>query len=270
MNDTDTIEYNIKVHDKLAKKYEKIHIEIYNEEEQNRLRESLVIAKNYISTNEQIPKVLDFGCGAGNLTKHLTEIGCDVVASDVSQGFLDLVSSKTFSRKIETAKLNGKDLSNFPNDYFDMVCMYSVLHHVPDYLSLMKEFMRVLKKGGVLYIDHEASENIWLGDDSFKKAMNELKKTSVGGFGKYLYLNNYVDFFIRKFINKKFQREGDIHVWADDHIVWKDVNEEIKKSGGIVVLEEDYLLFRKGYNLDIYKKYKNKHTDTHLLIAKRQ
>ena len=57
-------------------------------------QKDLVKAINSISTNSKIKKAIDFGCGAV-LTKHLSEVGCDVLACDVSQGFLDLVSSRT-------------------------------------------------------------------------------------------------------------------------------------------------------------------------------
>ena len=60
-----------------------------------------------------------------------------VVAADVSENFLTQLSSKYQSNEsIKTAKLNGQDLSNFPDDTFDMVSTYSVLHHIPDYKSL--------------------------------------------------------------------------------------------------------------------------------------
>ena len=47
---------------------------------------------------------------------------------------------------------------------YDMVATYSVLHHVPDYLRIVEEMARVLKPGGILYLDHEASDSYWEGD----------------------------------------------------------------------------------------------------------
>jgi 2-polyprenyl-3-methyl-5-hydroxy-6-metoxy-1,4-benzoquinol methylase len=94
-----SLQHNISVHDKIARKYEQIHGEIYNEVEQTRLSNSIKNALSYIKTKGAIKRVIDFGCGAGNLTKHLSSQGCDVVACDVSQGFLDLVSSKNMIQK---------------------------------------------------------------------------------------------------------------------------------------------------------------------------
>lgn len=270
MKDQDLVKFNIKTHNNIAKRYEKTHTEIYNKVEQERLRKSLIIAKDSIKTEDYKKTALDFGCGAGNLTKHLTDIGCEVLAADVSQGFLDLISSKVFKEKVETVKLNGKDLSNLENNSVDMVCMYSVLHHIPDYLSLISEFMRVLKRGGVLYMDHEASESFWNKDSNFNKIMFQLKKTRKGDFKKFMFLNNYLDFFIRRFINPKFQREGDIHVWQDDHIEWAKIKKQILDNFGEIILEEDYLLYKKGYDVSLFRENEEKYKDTHLLIARKK
>ena len=163
------LEHNIAVHNKIAKKYESIHGEIYNEIEQARLLTSLASALSYVQTGSPKILALDFGCGAGNLTKHLTLLGCEVIAADVSTGFLDLISSRKYKERVVTFNLNGTDLKGLEDESVDIIAMYSVLHHVPDYLSLIKEFSRVLNKGGVIYIDHEASENIWNDDDKEDK-----------------------------------------------------------------------------------------------------
>lgn len=84
------IKRNIRAHDKIAKKYEQNHGEIYNDVEQIRLRCMLTKALSEIKTDTRVKVALDFGCGAGNLTRHLSILGLDVLACDVSQGFLDL------------------------------------------------------------------------------------------------------------------------------------------------------------------------------------
>jgi ubiquinone/menaquinone biosynthesis C-methylase UbiE len=145
------LEFNIRTHNKIAKKYEQVHGEIYNNIEQSRLHEELLFAVSNITTPGEVNRVLDFGCGAGNLTKQLVSIGCEVIAADISQGFLDLVSSRTYETYVDTILLNGIDLSNITDESVDMVATYSVLHHVPDYIGILSEFMRVLKPGGVIY-----------------------------------------------------------------------------------------------------------------------
>ena len=86
------IQKNIKLHDKIAKKYEQTHGEIYNDIEQSRLVQDL--KSSFAHLNKDKITALDLGCGAGNLTNHLLDMGCKVIASDVSKGFLNLVEDK--------------------------------------------------------------------------------------------------------------------------------------------------------------------------------
>lgn len=264
------LESNILAHNKVAKRYERIHGEIYNDVEQARLRESLTTALSFVNTGNNIKNALDFGCGAGNLTKHLAALGCEVIASDVSQGFLDLVASRTYATPVKTVRLNGVDLSNIPNDSVDMVATYSVLHHVPDYLAILKEFMRVLKSGGVVYIDHELSENAWQKDSGLKAFELEMKGKSIPEPRKYFVFTNYVDWVIRRFINPRYRREGDIHVFEDDHIEWQKVAGTLVEAGGEILLEKDYLLFKRNYDVATYDAYKNITGDMHFIVARKR
>lgn len=268
-NESD-LEWNVRTHNKMAKKYERIHGEIYNTHEQSRLRHELSDAILNIKTASQTKLALDFGCGAGNLTRHLSSLGCEVIASDVSQGFLDLVASRTYQTKVDAIKLNGLNLSNIPNESIDLVATYSVLHHVPDYLGILKEFMRVLKPGGVVYIDHEYSNEFWDDSQVYRDFVLEMKKSTGINWGKYFVLTNYYDGLIRRFVNPRYQREGDIHVFADDHIEWSRIVDSLMRAGGQIVTSKDYLLFRRNYEVSVYNAYKNKTTDMHLLVVRKQ
>lgn len=263
------LEHNIAIHDKVAKKYEAIHGEIYNEIEQKRLRLSLEKAILQITTGDNPLVALDFGCGAGNLTQHLTDLGCEVVASDVSTGFLDLVASRTYKKKIRTCLLNGVDLQGIADASVDMVATYSVLHHVPDYLSLMQEFIRVLKPGGVVYIDHEMSKAFW-DSEAYLQFQKEMNKKLHVDLKKYFIFENYLAKFTRLFINPKYQPEGDIHVFKDDHIEWDEIRSKLSTYGAEIVHEEDYLLYRRNYDKNVYDAWKEKVGDIHLLVARKR
>jgi 2-polyprenyl-3-methyl-5-hydroxy-6-metoxy-1,4-benzoquinol methylase len=268
-NKNSELEWNVRTHDRLARDYEKNHGEIYNEIEQNRLRVALSNAISEIKTNSTEKIVLDYGCGAGNLTSHLSSLGCTVMAADVSGGFLDLISSKVFEQSVKTIKLNGKDLSNIPSESFDMVATYSVLHHVPDYLAIIPEFNRIIKPGGIIFIDHEPSEEFWQKNEMYIEFTNKIKRKMPVNIKKYLVLRNYYDWVIRKFINPRYHREGDIHVFDDDHVEWKKIIKILDKEGAEVVFSKSYLLYRRGYDKSIYTNYKDKITDMHMLVMRK-
>jgi ubiquinone/menaquinone biosynthesis C-methylase UbiE len=269
-NNLPEVAWNIKTHNKLAQKYERMHGEIYNSIEQSRLLNELAHAVSLITTGEHPKLALDFGCGAGNLTRHLSNLGCDVIATDVAEGFLDLVKSRSYETKVETLMLNGNNLVTVPDESVDFVATYSVLHHVPDYLGILSEFMRVLKPGGIIYIDHEQSDSFWTDDQQYKKFIFEMKNKISKDYSKYFILTNYYDWFIRKFINSRYQREGDLHVFKDDHIEWSKVIAAIEAAGGKILRSQDYLLFRRGFDISIYNKYSNSVSDMHVLVMRKQ
>ncbi len=262
--------WNIATHDRLAQKYERMHGEIYNDFEQNRLKNELAAAIALIETHSEAKVVLDFGCGAGNLTRHLSNLQCEVIASDISSGFLKLVASRKYSQRVVTIQLNGVDLSNVADESVDMVATYSVLHHVPDYLAVLSEFMRVLKPGGVVYIDHEPSEAYWTGSAVYEQFKAEMNRKVPRDYKKYLVLSNYYDWLIRRFVNPRYHREGDIHVFDDDHVEWQKVVASLENLGGKILVSRSYLLYRRQYCQEIYNRYCEEVSDMHVLVMRKQ
>jgi ubiquinone/menaquinone biosynthesis C-methylase UbiE len=258
-----SIKYNQKVHDKIAEKYEFRHPEIYNPIEQARLRASLSEALSLIQTNSETKTALDFGCGDGNLTKLLVDLGASVVAADLSSKFLLRVESKFRpADQVKTLLLNGRDLSNIEDNTFDMVATYSVLHHVPDYLKVVSEMIRTVKPGGIIYIDHEVNENYWDRPAELQQFYNEVelpKKLSWESL-KYRF---------RRLFNRRWQEEGDIHVWADDHIEWAEIEQVFLAQKCEIFKKDNYLLYNKVYNEEAYYKYKNQVSDMKMLIARK-
>jgi 2-polyprenyl-3-methyl-5-hydroxy-6-metoxy-1,4-benzoquinol methylase len=156
MTSTRQIENNVRVHGRVADAYARTHGEIYNDVEQARLREALRRALAHVRSTTGTRRALDFGCGAGNLTDHLIDLGAETVSADVTPEFLAQVRNRHGQgSRSTTAQLNGQDLRQFETSTFDIVATYSVLHHVPDYLGAVREMARVVKPGGVLFIDHE-------------------------------------------------------------------------------------------------------------------
>ncbi len=145
------VERNIRAHDRIARRYERIHGEIFNAVEQQRLRKHLEDAIASIETDSSPKLALDFGCGSGNLTAHLVDLNFRVTAADVSPRFLEMVRARyrDAALPVSLVQLNGHDLGSIEDRNFDLVATYSVLHHVPDYLAIVDEIARVIKPGGI-------------------------------------------------------------------------------------------------------------------------
>ena len=258
--------------DGIAGRYECLHGEIFNPIEQERLCRALCAAVKTITTSSKPLTALDYGCGSGNLSRHLIDMGISTISADITDDLLSLIK-KNFSQTglSKVLKINGKDLSGVPNAQFDFVAAYSVLHHVPDYLHAVSEMCRVLKPGGVIYIDHEVNESYY---NRTKEYIEFLRKARPAiNFKRYLALlldvKDYIHIF-RRLINPRYKREGDIHVWPDDHIEWDKIEQILISQGFKIILKQDYLLYKNIYDLDVYNEYKNKCADERLLVARKQ
>jgi 2-polyprenyl-3-methyl-5-hydroxy-6-metoxy-1,4-benzoquinol methylase len=103
--------------------------------------------------------VLDLGCGLGVLSLEIAFQGNDVVAVDADCNLINEASRYSDKylkeRKINNVYIlkceNGEELS-LPDESFDTVLIEEVLEHVPNPMKIIKEAIRVLKKGGILII----------------------------------------------------------------------------------------------------------------------
>jgi 2-polyprenyl-3-methyl-5-hydroxy-6-metoxy-1,4-benzoquinol methylase len=104
--------------------------------------------------------VLDFGAGNGAQTLELMKLGCRVVACDIDQTDLDVLSRYLQDNNIEVVTPVRYDGSILPfvDKHFDAVVSLAVLEHVQDEAKALSEIHRVLKPGGDFLI---AVPNKW-------------------------------------------------------------------------------------------------------------
>jgi ubiquinone/menaquinone biosynthesis C-methylase UbiE len=268
------VKLNIDIHDNAADSYDERHIEIYNPLEQKRLSNVISECKNSMDT-VTFPHALDFGSGTGNLSYHLLSNGFKVTAADVSEKSLTILSNKfKKNEKLEIQIIDGQTLSEFPDNKFDLVSTYSVLHHVPDYLGIISEFSRVVKPGGLIYIDHEVCPDYWNQSEAYLKYRKELKESSkkiknaLRKISKVFSIKSWRRLYYRYFLKNGINEEGDIHVYPDDHIEWDKIKEILLENCEIVA-EKDYLVCREA-EAKIWKKWKDVCHDMRFLIVRKQ
>lgn len=96
-------------------------------------------------------KVLDIGCGSGRDAQVFVEKGYQVVGIDLSSAMIGIAK-----KKVKKARFQIMDMRNliFNDNTFDGIWANAVLLHVPKkkISSTLKEWRRVLKKSGLLYI----------------------------------------------------------------------------------------------------------------------
>jgi SAM-dependent methyltransferase len=273
--DTDQlIERSIRRYRRAHSRYEARHPEIFNDVEQARLRAALERACGDAPGG----RALDFGCGSGNVTARLLELGMDVTAADLSPEFLQDVERRY---GVPTLRLNGRDLAGVPDGSFDLVAAYSVLHHIPDYLAAVRELARVTAPGGIVYLDHEANEGFWAPDGCahhLRIEWQERRLTAPGFWNperrrwqRYLMPSKYA-LGVRLLFDPDylFGVEGDIHVWAEDRIEWDRIVEALEESGCAVAWREQYLNYNPEYPEDLYEAYRDRGCSDMTALAARR
>jgi 2-polyprenyl-3-methyl-5-hydroxy-6-metoxy-1,4-benzoquinol methylase len=101
----------------------------------------------YISSKLTIPKdkFLDMGCGEGFVLREAREYGFNPYGLDIAKNLSsENADNNFFIGNIFEAK--------YPDDYFSVIYMDSVLEHILTPIETLKELKRILKPGGVLFL----------------------------------------------------------------------------------------------------------------------
>lgn len=115
-------------------------------------------------------RLLEIGCGNGDRLIKIRRLGWGVEGQEI-----DPVAVSTCLRKHPGLKvsLGGLRDISYPDGTFDAIIMNHVVEHLHDPASLLKECLRILKKGGVLVL---ATPNInSFGHRYFKSAWRGLE-----------------------------------------------------------------------------------------------
>jgi len=284
------VERNRRIHDACPDDYAARHPEIFNPTEQARIRAVLQDALASVDCGSRRPAALDYGAGTGNLTRHLLNLGCLVTAVDVSsQSLATLQRDMSGHADCRTVVVDGVDLADLASASFDIVTTYSVLHHVPDYLGIIDEFLRVVKPGGVIIIDHEVCDSYWSCDENYFCYLEELGGRfrddhayelglSVPGPAKgrgrwrRLFSPAAWAMLAKELVvprDRTAGLDGDIHVFVDDHIEWEAIKCRLQDRC-CIVRDEDYLVCREpGEEPFVWQRWFGRTADMHLLVAKR-
>ena len=164
------IEANIEVHTKMADSYSnEPHFRPENQEKVRKRIEELQKKTN-------AKNLLDVGCGTGFVLNIAHDLFDELHGVDATQAMLDKVDLSPGNIKI----YNGlaQELP-FDNDSFDMASSYAFLHHLENYSDVLEEVFRVLKKGGVYYIDLDPNKDFWTAMDTLEQKENNNKYSAI-------------------------------------------------------------------------------------------
>ena len=101
----------------------------------------------------KFPIVLDMGAGEGSVTLPFLELGAHVVAVDLSEFQLKSLSekSKQYGNRLEIRCQDINQALNQVDEKFDIIVANSFLHHLPDYIEILKKVSEKLNNGGQFF-----------------------------------------------------------------------------------------------------------------------
>jgi len=91
-------------------------------------------------------KLLDLGCGTGNVLGMLEDKGIDLWGIDISERAVTIAKKRV--NKPDQVICRSADPLPFSSDEFDYVVAWGAIEHFPDIPKILKEIKRILKKDG--------------------------------------------------------------------------------------------------------------------------
>ncbi len=127
--------------------------------------------------------VLDLGTGTAQIPIELCRRNdaCRVMAADAAIAMLDLarlnIEIAGLTMRIQLDKVDAKEL-HYDDDSFQVVMSNSILHHIPEPMDVLREAVRVLAPGGLLFFRD-------LLRPESEEELESLVQTYAGGEGEH-------------------------------------------------------------------------------------
>jgi len=105
-------------------------------------------------TSSAFNSVLEIGCGNGNGTKLIKKYfnPQQITAIDLDEKMIQIARESGQDKSTSFQVMDASEL-DFPNDSFDAIFDFCIIHHIPDWKNCIGELKRVLKGGGNLVVE---------------------------------------------------------------------------------------------------------------------
>ena len=97
-------------------------------------------------------KILDYGCGVGNISFNLAKSGYQVIGVDISKNAVN--GCKHTNKIISLDNIEFKVYDNISNmkDQFDVIILSEVIEHIDNDLQFLKDSKKKLNHGGLIIL----------------------------------------------------------------------------------------------------------------------
>ncbi|UFH52846.1 class I SAM-dependent methyltransferase [Spirosoma sp. KNUC1025] len=114
-------------------------------------------------------RILDLGCGSGELTQRIAESGATVIGIDSSADMLE--KARTQFPNLEFYQRSATEFSF--DEPFDAIFSNAVLHWVADYETAVRQMVKALKPGGRLVIEFGGKNNVAIIVDAVARQLEK-------------------------------------------------------------------------------------------------
>jgi len=169
-------------------------------------------------------RILDFGCGTGRYWKKLLErTPIQLVGCDISKSMMEKLKEKYPDS--ETYTLQNNKLNFLDDNSFDFIISTLVIVDIPNIEDIFKEWNRLLKKEGEIFIT-----------DFHPDALKKGAKRTFNKNGKTITIKNYIH-PVEK-LEHMFSSFGFTVINRNEKIIDEDVKEFYVKKNALNIYEE--------------------------------
>jgi ubiquinone/menaquinone biosynthesis C-methylase UbiE len=206
--------------------------EYFDEVEKHRYGTHPWILKNIQSFDIKDKKVLEIGYGMGTDHLNLARQGGIMHGIDLTPGNLGITGKRMALYGLNSELTTG-DAENlpFPDNHFDFVYSFGVIHHSPDTKKIISEIHRVLKPGGKFWITvyHKNSLFFWwtVFFTDWIARLNFRKETIQNRISRIEHPNDNPNLVIRLYTRKEFESMfSDFQAvkTSVDHLIEEDIS----------------------------------------------
>lgn len=202
--------------------------------------------------NKANGKILDYGCGKGNIVKEGLERGMDIYGVEAfaygsGTNIKDYIANnEQLSKRIREIDIQDNKIP-FPDNYFDLIISNQVFEHLPDINAPLSELKRVLNSDGKLLLIFPAKNSIREGHCGVLFA-HWLPKSQLRYY--WLLLNRSLGLCRGKNNKRKTNKKwaASFNDWLVDSVTYRSIDTIHKDLSNyfssIQHIEDDYLAFR--------------------------
>ncbi len=137
-----------------------------------------------MSSTGDIENALEIGCGNGNGTKLIKKYFSpnNIIAIDLDKKMIEIAQNRNKDNSVTFRVMDASKL-DFPDNHFDVIFDFGIIHHIPNWKDSIQELKRVLKPNGEIILEE-------LSIDTFSKGIGKIWRKLLDHPYKDMYTNN--------------------------------------------------------------------------------